>query len=66
MSDSHHQRNDPVEFPRTTWARATAGYDDDFRRRHLVAEVVTAIADASLVTEANCRGHREANQTRGR
>ena len=53
MSDSHHQRNDPAaEFPRTTWARGRAGYDDDFRR-HLVAEVVTAIANASLVTDAN-------------
>ena len=52
MSDSHHQRNDPAaEFPRTTWARGRAGYDDDFR--HLVAEVITAIANASLVTDAN-------------
>jgi len=50
MSDSHHQRNDPAaEFPRTTSARGRAGYDDDFR---LVEEVLTAIANASLVTDA--------------
>jgi hypothetical protein len=38
--------------PRTTYARATASYDDDFRRR-LIEEIITAIAKASLVTDAN-------------
>jgi hypothetical protein len=38
--------------PRTTYARATASYDDDFRRR-LIEEAITAIAKASLVTDAN-------------
>ena len=38
--------------PRTTYARATALYDDDFRRR-LIEEIITAIAKASLVTDAN-------------
>ena len=37
--------------PRTTYARATASYDDDFRR--LIEEIITAIAQASLVTDAN-------------
>jgi len=36
-----------VETSRTSWARAVAGYDDDFRR-HL-----DAIAKTSLVTDAN-------------
>jgi hypothetical protein len=36
--------------PRTTYARAT--YDDDFRRR-LIEEIITAIAKASLVADAN-------------
>jgi hypothetical protein len=36
--------------PRTTYARATASYDD-FRR--LIEEIITAIAKASLVTDAN-------------
>lgn len=38
--------------PRTTYARATASYDDDFRRR-LIEEIITAIAKASLVTDVN-------------
>src|SRR5262245_53282911 len=38
--------------PRTTSAHATASYDDDFRRR-LIEEIITAIAKASLVTDAN-------------
>jgi hypothetical protein len=38
--------------PRTTYARATASYDDDFRRR-LIEEIITAIAKASLVADAN-------------
>ena len=38
--------------PRTTYARATALYDDDFRRR-LIEEIITAIAKASLVTDVN-------------
>jgi hypothetical protein len=38
--------------PRTTCARATASYDDDFRRR-LIEEIITAIAKASLVTDVN-------------
>jgi hypothetical protein len=41
-----------TEFPRTTWARATREYDDEFRRA-LVAEIITAIAKASMVTDAN-------------
>jgi hypothetical protein len=38
--------------PCTTYARATASYDDDFRRR-LIEEIITAIAKASLVTDVN-------------
>jgi hypothetical protein len=38
--------------PRTTYARATASYDEDFRRR-FIEEIITAIAKASLVTDAN-------------
>ena len=38
--------------PRTTYAHATASYDEDFRRR-LIEEIITAIAKASLVTDAN-------------
>ena len=38
--------------PRTTYARATASYDEDFRRR-LIEEIITAIAKASLVTDVN-------------
>jgi hypothetical protein len=38
-----------TEFPRTTWARATREHDDEFRRA-LVAEIITAIAKASMVT----------------
>jgi hypothetical protein len=40
--------------PCTTYARAKASYDDDFRRR-LIEEIITAIAKASLVTDANVR-----------
>jgi hypothetical protein len=39
--------------PRTTYARATASYDDDFRRR-LIEEIITAIAKASLVADDTC------------
>jgi hypothetical protein len=38
--------------PCTTYARATASYDDGFRRR-LIEEIITAIAKASLVTDVN-------------
>ena len=43
-----------TEFPnpRTTWSRATAGYDEDFQRE-LIGEIITAIAKASIVTDAN-------------
>ena len=37
--------------PRTTYARATASYDDDFRRS--LKEIITAIAKAPLATDAN-------------
>jgi hypothetical protein len=37
---------------RTNYARATAGYDDDFRRG-LTDAICKAIAEASLVTDAN-------------
>ena len=40
------------EFPRTTWARATCEYDEDFKR-DLIAEIVNAITKASLCTDAN-------------
>jgi hypothetical protein len=39
-------------FPRTTWARATCEYDEDFKR-DLIAEIVNAITKASLCTDAN-------------
>ena len=41
-----------AEFPRTTWARATEGYDEDFKRE-LITEIIGAIAKASIVTDAN-------------
>jgi len=41
-----------IVSPCTAYARATASYDDDFRRR-LIEEIITAIAKASLVTDAN-------------
>jgi hypothetical protein len=36
----------------TSFARAAAGYDDEFRRR-LADAITTAIAETSLVTDAN-------------
>jgi len=36
---------------RTTYARAAAGYDDEFEE-HLVDVITTAIAEASMVTDA--------------
>jgi hypothetical protein len=39
-------------LPRTTYAYATASYDDDFRGR-LIEGIITAIATALLVTDAN-------------
>jgi hypothetical protein len=51
-----------AEFPRTTWARAQAGYDDEFKR-HLIAEIVNAIAKASLVTDANVMAIRTGETT---
>jgi hypothetical protein len=44
---------DPDADPRTTLARATAGYDEAFERS-LVDAVTIAIADASRATDANC------------
>jgi hypothetical protein len=37
---------------RTSFARAAAGYDDEFRKR-LADALFTAIAETSLVTDAN-------------
>lgn len=37
---------------RTTYGRAVAGYDEKFRQ-HLVGEIITAVAKASMVTDAN-------------
>src|SRR5262249_21176090 len=37
---------------RTTYARATASYDDDFCH-HLIEEIFNAIGNASMVTDAN-------------
>ena len=39
-----------TEFPRTTYARATREYDEDFKRK-LIAEILTAIAEASICTD---------------
>jgi len=41
-----------TEFLRTTWARATREYDETFKR-DLIAEIITAICKASMVTDAN-------------
>jgi hypothetical protein len=47
---------DPPKKPdhngRTSYARATAAYDDDFRR-HLAEVIFTAIGEASFVADAN-------------
>jgi hypothetical protein len=43
-----------VEFPRTTYARAVREYDEEFKR-HLVSEIVTEIAEASIVTDPDVR-----------
>jgi hypothetical protein len=37
---------------RTDYARAAAGYDDEFRR-HLAETIFSAIAEVSFVTDAN-------------
>jgi hypothetical protein len=39
-----------AEFPRTSYARATRAYDPEFQH-HLVAEIINAIAKASIVTD---------------
>jgi hypothetical protein len=39
---------------RTTYAHAVREYDPEFQR-HLVAEIVNAIAEASIVTDPNLR-----------
>jgi hypothetical protein len=39
-----------TEFPRTTHERAVREYDEDFKRE-LIAEIVTAIAEASICTD---------------
>jgi hypothetical protein len=41
-----------TEFPRTTYERAVREYDEEFKRE-LIAEIITAIAKASIVTDAN-------------
>jgi hypothetical protein len=41
-----------TEFPRTTYERAAREYDEDFKRE-LIGEIITAIAKASIVTDAN-------------
>jgi hypothetical protein len=43
-----------AEFPRTTYERATREYDEDFKRE-LIAEIVNAIAKASIVTDPELR-----------
>ena len=43
-----------VEFPRTTYARPVREYDEEFKR-HLVSEIVTEIAEASIVTDPDVR-----------
>src|SRR5262249_48654392 len=40
------------DFPRTTYERAVREYDEDFKRE-LIGEIITAIATASIVTDAN-------------
>jgi hypothetical protein len=40
------------EIPRTTYERAVAGYDDAFRKR-LADAILTAIAKASVLSDAN-------------
>ena len=41
-----------AEFPSTTYARANCEYDEDFKR-HLIEEIINAVAKASIVTDAN-------------
>jgi len=41
-----------VSAPRPTFERARAGYDEQFRE-HLAAEIISAIAEASRVSDAN-------------
>ena len=43
-----------TEFLRTTWARATREYDETFKR-DLIAEIITAITKASMVTDPELR-----------
>jgi hypothetical protein len=40
------------EISRTTYERATAGYDEAFRKR-LAGEIMRAIAEASIVSDVN-------------
>jgi hypothetical protein len=45
------ERRGAMNDARTNYARAVAGYDDDFRKR-LAGAILTAIAETSLVTDA--------------
>jgi hypothetical protein len=40
------------ETARTTYERAVREYDDEFKR-HLIEEIITAVAKASIVTDCN-------------
>jgi hypothetical protein len=42
----------PLGATRITWSRSVAGHDEAFKRA-LIAEIVSAIAKASMVTDAN-------------
>jgi hypothetical protein len=44
--------NDIPPESRTTFERATAGYDDEFRKR-LVDAIIRAVAEASILSDAN-------------
>jgi hypothetical protein len=47
-----HDKTSEPPGARTTWARAQAGVDPDFKR-HLNAKNIESIAKASMVTDAN-------------
>src|SRR5215831_1809102 len=61
LEASSRPRPDPVargamtaEFPRTSYERATREYDREFQQR-LTGEILTAIAQASIVNDPNLR-----------
>ena len=43
-----------AEFPRTSYERAVREYDQEFQQ-HLAGEIITAIAQASIVSDPDLR-----------